>query len=133
MTGESEDPRAAQILELEERRRAALIAADIATLGRLLADDLIHIHASGNADTKLQYFALVKNMCEFMVIERPEIAIRFHGDVAIMTGPMQHTVRVKATREIRTMDAFGTQIWAPHGDTWQLVLYQATEIAPHLG
>jgi ketosteroid isomerase-like protein len=131
MTPNAEDPRVAKILKLEERRRAALIAADIPMLDRLLADDLIHIHAGGNADTKPQYFSLVKNICEFMVIERPEIAIRFHGDVAIVTGPMKHTVRVKATREIRTMEAFGTQVWAPHGDTWQQVLYQATEIAPH--
>jgi hypothetical protein len=131
MTSDVADPRAAKILELEERRRAALIAADIPALDRLLADELIHIHAGGNADTKAQYFSLVKNICEFMVIERPEIAIRFLGDVAIVTGPMKHTVRVKATKEIRNMDAFGTQVWAPHGDTWQQVLYQATEITAH--
>ena len=125
------DPRAAQILALEERRRAALIAVDLAALDGLLDDDLIHIHAGGNADTKMQYFSLVRSVCEFLVIERPEIAIRFHGDVAIMTGPMKHTVRVKATRQIRTMEAFGTQIWVPHGHSWKQVLYQATEIAPH--
>ena len=125
------DPRAAKILELEKRRRAALIAADIPALDRLLAEDVIHIHAGGNADTKTQYFALVKNICDFLAIERPEIAIRFHGDVAIVTGPMRHPVRVKATKEIRDMHAFGTQIWAPNGDSWVQVLYQATEIAPH--
>jgi len=129
MTGDVADPRAAKIIELEERRRAALIAADIPALDRLLADDLIHIHAGGSAETKAQYFAMVKNVCKFMAIERPEIAVRFHGDVAIVTGPMKQTVRVKATKEIRNRDAFGTQIWAPHGDTWRQVLYQATEIA----
>jgi hypothetical protein len=125
------DPRAAQILALEERRRAALIAADLGALDALLDNDLIHVHAGGNADDKMKYFSLVRGVCEFLVIERPEISIRFHGEVAIMTGRMKHVVRVKATREIRTMEAFGTQIWVPNGDSWKQVLYQATEIAPH--
>ena len=29
------------------------------------------------------------------------------------------------------IEAFGTQVWAPCGDTWHQVLYQATEIAGH--
>ena len=130
MTTDEEDPRVAKILELDKRRRAALVAADIPALDRVLADDLIHIHANGTVDTKMQYFSTVRTVWEFMVIERPEIAIRFHGDAAIMTGIMKHIVRAKATREIRTMDAFGTQIWAPHGDTWKQILYQETEIIP---
>ncbi len=131
MTENIGDPRAEKILALEERRRAALIAADLSALDALLDNDLIHVHAGGDADDKMQYFSLVRSVCEFMVIERPEISIRFHGDVAIMTGPMRHVVRLKATREIRTMYAFGTQIWVPHGDSWRQILYQATEIAPH--
>jgi ketosteroid isomerase-like protein len=128
---DSADTRIAQIMKLEERRQTAMIAADFATLDQLLSDDLIHVHAGGNADTKAQYFTLLKTLCAFVAIERPKIDIRFHGDVAVITGPMSHTVRIIPTGDIRKMDAFGTQIWTPHGDSWHLVLYQATEIKPH--
>ena len=131
MPTDSADARIAQIMKLEQRRQAAMIAADFVTLDQLLSDDLIHIHAGGNADTKAQYFTLLKTFCAFVAIERPTIDVRFHGDIAVVTGPMSHTVRIIPTGDIRKMDAFGTQIWAPYGDTWRLVLYQATEIKPH--
>ena len=131
MPPDTDDPRIAKIAALEAQRRAAMIAEDFATLDRLLADDLVHIHAGGNADTKQQYFTLLKDFCGFVAIERPTLNIRFLGDVAVVTGPMAHTVRIKSTGDIRKMDAFGTQIWAPHGDSWRLALYQASEIKPH--
>ncbi len=66
----SDDPRAAAIIALDEQRRAAMIAADFAALDRLLAEELIHVHAGGNADTKQQYFELIETLCEFVAIER---------------------------------------------------------------
>ena len=126
-----DDPRTAKIIALDEARRAAMIAEDFAALDRLLADDLVHVHAAGNADTKAQYLKMIADFCGFEAIERGPIDVRFYGDTAVMTGPMTHTVRIKPTGAVRTMAAFGTQVWAPHGDSWCQVLYQATEIAPH--
>jgi ketosteroid isomerase-like protein len=125
------DPRIAKIIALDEERRAAMIAEDFAVLDALLADDLVHIHAAGDADTKQQYFKLIAEFCAFVAIERGPMNVRFYGDTAVVTGPMTHTVRIKPTGAVRTMKAFGTQVWAPHGDSWRQVLYQATEIVPH--
>lgn len=127
----TDDPRIAKIIALDEQRRAAMIAEDFAALDRLLADDLVHVHAGGNADTKQQYFRLIEDVCGFVAIERGPMAVRFYGDTAVVTGAMTHRVRIKPTGVIRTMEAFGTQVWAPHGDSWRQVLYQATEIAAH--
>ena len=127
----SDDARIAEIIALDEQRRSALIVEDFATLDRLLADDLIHIHAAGNADTKQDYFKLIAEFCAFVAIQRGPMTIRFYGDAAIVTGAMTHTVRIKPTGAVRTMEAFGVQVWAPYGSSWRQVLYQATEIAPH--
>jgi ketosteroid isomerase-like protein len=127
----TDDPRIAKIIALDEQRRAAMIAEDFAALDRLLADDLVHVHAAGNADTKQQYFKLIADFCAFVAIERGPMIVRFYGDTAVVTGAMTHTVKIKPTGTIRTMDAFGTQVWAPHGDSWRQVLYQATEIGSH--
>lgn len=129
MTPPAADPRTARILELERRRCAALIAADFATLDQLLAEDLIHVHGSGTPDTKAHYFEDIRTAFEFLAIERTDARVRFHGDVAVLTGPMMHRVRVRGSGEIVVMHAFGTQIWAPAGGSWKLMLYQATPIA----
>jgi ketosteroid isomerase-like protein len=127
----TDDPRAPRIIALDEQRRAAMIAEDFVALDRLLADELIHVHAAGNADTKAQYLKMIADFCGFEAIERGPMTVRFYGDTAIVTGPMTHTVRIKPTGATRTMEAFGTQVWAPHGDSWRQVLYQATEIGSH--
>jgi ketosteroid isomerase-like protein len=127
----TDDPRTPKIIALDEERRAAMIAEDFAALDRLLADDLVHVHAAGNADTKAQYLKMIADFCGFVAIARGPTTVRFYGDTAVMTGPMSHTVRIKPTGAVRTMEAFGTQVWAPHGDSWRQVLYQATEIAAH--
>jgi ketosteroid isomerase-like protein len=127
----TDDPRAPRIIALDEQRRAAMIAEDFVALDRLLADELIHVHAAGNADTKAQYLKMIADFCGFEAIERGPMTVRFYGDTAIVTGPMTHTVRIKPTGATRTMEAFGTQVWAPHGDSWRQVLYQVTEIGSH--
>jgi len=127
----TDDPRTPKIIALDEERRAAMIAEDFAALDRLLADDLVHVHAAGNADTKAQYLKMIADFCGFVAIERGPMTVRFYGDTAVLTGPMTHTVRIKPTGAVRIMMAFGTQVWAPEGDSWRQVLYQATEIAPH--
>jgi ketosteroid isomerase-like protein len=108
-----------------------MIAEDFQALDRLLADDIIHVHAAGNADTKAQYLKMIADFCGFVKIERGPMTVRFYGDTAVMTGPMTHTVRIKPTGAVRTMMAFGTQVWAPYGESWRQVLYQATETIPH--
>jgi hypothetical protein len=37
--------------QLEGARRSAMLAADLASLDRLLADELVWVHASSNSDT----------------------------------------------------------------------------------
>ncbi len=124
-------PDTAALLHRERERQAALIAADFRALDRILADDLIHVHGGGNVDTKAQYFALMQSLFDFVAIERQGLNIQVYNDIAIMTGGMTHVVRLKADGARRSIDAFGTQIWRRSGQTWQLILYQATEIRPH--
>jgi ketosteroid isomerase-like protein len=121
-----------QLLEQEQQRQAALIAGDFVALDRILADDLIHVHGGGNVDSKAQYLELLKTLFVFVAIERRNPDIRFLGDTALMTGEMTQTVRLNATGEVKTIRAFGTQVWARRGGEWRQVLYQATEIAAPL-
>ena len=55
----------------------------------------------------------------FVAIERRNPDIRFLGDAALMTGEMTQTVRLNATGEVKTISAFGTQVWARRGGEWR--------------
>jgi ketosteroid isomerase-like protein len=119
---------ASEILKLDEERRAALIAGDFATLDRLLADDLVHVHGTGLPDGKAHYFQDLRETFEFVEITRGKTDVRFYGDAAILTGPMVHKVRLKSTGDIVTMAAFGIQIWERRTGGWKQVFYQATPV-----
>jgi len=45
------------IRRLEDERGRALLAADWDTLDRLIAEDLVHIHANGAIEDRGAYFA----------------------------------------------------------------------------
>jgi ketosteroid isomerase-like protein len=120
--------RAAEILALDEQRRAALIAGDFATLDRLLADDLVHVHGTGLPDCKAHYLQDLRETFEFVAISRGETQVRVYGDAAIVTGPMLHKVRLKTDGKLVEMAAYGTQIWERRSDGWKLVFYQATPV-----
>ena len=131
MPADEPDPRVAQVIAREKARQMALIAADFRALDQILADDLIHVHGGGNVDSKAQYFDLLKTLFTFTAIERAAPDIRFLGDAALMTGEMTQTVRLTVSGEVKTIRAFGTQIWAMRGGEWRQMLYQATEIVPY--
>jgi len=122
------DPRAAEILRLDEARRAALIAGDLATLDRLLADDLVHVHGTGLPDGKAHYFQDLRETFEFVEIRRGETEVRLYGEAAVVTGPMVHKVRLRADGSMVEMAAYGIQIWECRAPGWQLVFYQATPV-----
>jgi hypothetical protein len=48
MPARSDDAEIGAVLATEDRRRAALVELDLATLDHLFADDLVHIHGPGS-------------------------------------------------------------------------------------
>ena len=124
------DPRTAEILAVDAQRRAALIACDLPVLDRLFADDMIHIHSTGYAGGKAAYLHDLQTIFEFIEIDRHDLEVRFLGDVALLTGPMTHRVRLRSNGDIVIVDAFGSQIWVPCEGGWKQVFYQATVVKP---
>src|ERR1700712_4583451 len=92
-----------QLLELEKRRCRALLAVDVVTLDELFDDALIHIHAPGVVQNKLQLLEHVSTRQAYLSIERGELTIRLVGDIAIVTGPIVNRLR-SANGQERTLD-----------------------------
>jgi hypothetical protein len=117
-----------EIKRLEELRTQALVNADWAALSGLLGDDLVHIHANGQIDDKAKYLEGVSSKLEFIKIERPSLDVRIYGDLAIATGLLNQTVRVKASGATIDMRAATTQAWICRDDRWLQISFQATRL-----
>jgi ketosteroid isomerase-like protein len=116
----------AQLLAVEDRRREALIAGDLAALDELFDDSLVHIHAPGLTHSKAQLLEHVATRQAYLEITRGELNIRLVGDVAIMTGPLVNRLRTADGGE-RTLGGVVTQVLRRDGaGGWRFVSFQMT-------
>lgn len=122
------DQTIAALRELEAERSRLLVAGDHDAVAALLADDLVHIHATGQIDDKAAYLDGIRTKLEFVKIERPQLDVRVYGSVAVSTGIFEQTVRVKGPGVVVDMKAAFTHVWRREGDRWLMISFQATKI-----
>lgn len=118
---------AATIIELDRTRMQAMADRDIATLQRLLADDLIYCHSNARLDTKQ---SLIGNMQSgatvYSSVVPADVKAQEFGDVVVLTGTAQ--IRVSSNG---TPNAFGvrfTDVYARRNGNWQMVTWQSTRL-----
>jgi hypothetical protein len=117
------------VLAAECARCAAILQRDFDRLASLLGDELVHIHAVGEVDSKASYLARLKDQLEVTSIERGEIGIRFYGEIALATGPLQNHVRRRGSDDPgQAGESFVTQLWHWRNGGWIAVSYHATRI-----
>lgn len=116
----------AQIINVEERLRQAMLASDVKTLDELLAPDIIITSHLGELLTKQDDLAAHQSgIFRIQQLEPSEQQIQIHGEVAIVA------VRMQITGSYEGNPANGnfryTRVWAqsPSG-AWQIV-------AAHIG
>lgn len=116
------------ITRLENARCHALVEGDLSALGNLVDDQLVHIHATGQVDDKAAYLRLVEGAIRFLRVERQEMQVQVHADVAVATGRLMQSIEFRATGERREMDVITTQVWLRRDDIWRQISFQATNL-----
>ena len=116
------------IVRLENERCRALVARDLDALKRLVADDLVHVHANGKADDHDAYLHTVEEQIDFLSAERKHLDVRVYGDIAIATGKLEQVVQLRATAERIPMAITTTQVWRRGDEGWKQVSFQATNV-----
>jgi ketosteroid isomerase-like protein len=112
-----------QIEELQEDGRRAFLAADVAWLSEMFADDLIvhsPIHLIHDKKTVLDLLGrgLIRHTSAVEHVE----AIERRGDLVVVMG--WDTVTGPPTGA--TVHRRFTNVWRAHGSSWQLAVRQAT-------
>jgi ketosteroid isomerase-like protein len=118
-----------EIVALEARIRAAQLKADVATLERLIADDLLFTGPDGRLGTKAQDLeAHGSGAVRFLVHEPEELRVRRVGeDVAVSALRARLEVEVGGT-VVRGIYRY-TRVWAREGGaSWRVVGGHVSEV-----
>ena len=131
MSGDVTNSGAADAIEsvkaLEERRKAATVAADLVALDEILADDLVWTHASGNSDSKSEWMAKVGGgKVKYHAFSFDEARYRAYEGAVVMNG--RGSTSVYHHGGIDTFRMSVTAVYAKSGPSWQLVAMQVTRI-----
>ena len=115
---------AREILELDVRRVAAMVARDTATLEPLLAEDLTYTHSGGYTDTKASFVAFIRNQGNYEAVEFLEARPTVLSSGAVL---MRGTARIKLTG-IPAYEVIFSDLWTREAGGWQLRLWHATRV-----
>ena len=116
------------ILALEDKRYAAMIARDEAALAACFSDDLLYVHSSGLVDTKTSYLAAIKaGKFRYRKCDRFEEKVRFYGDTALVTGRAVFEAEVEGAP--RTLRLRYLNVWTNTAAGWKFVGWQSCPLA----
>ena len=128
MASDQNTPVEQEIQALDMSWGQAAAKADGTVLGKLLADDLYHVHASGNIETKATYIdSLVSGKRKHEPIVPQEVKVRVYGDTAVSTGKFK-MVAYKEGMPKPMVDQINVyvHVWRKTPTGWQLAVHQAT-------
>ena len=116
------------VIERAERDYGkALAAADIATLDKLISNDLLYTHSGGNTDTKISYLDSLKSGNQrYVMFEYQSLDVKPYGDTALVFG----VVHVKSVTKGAASESHLRiiHVWVKQGGSWKLVAHQSTKL-----
>lgn len=116
------------ILEMEQRRCAAMLSNDTRMLEQLLDTRLRFHHATGAVDDKPAYLTKIAagRIAYVSISWTEELVTELGKDAAVLTGRMATNVRVDGTE--KHLDNRVCEVWSAQSGTWKLVVFQSTPV-----
>lgn len=120
-----------QILAVEKDRYSAMTKADLPALEKLLTNDLVYTHSTGNIQTKSAFLDdLNSGKMRYRKVETRTPIVRLYGDMAIVNGAGDFDVTLEG-RELQARLAF-TAVYVLKGEDanrrWQLTSWHSSAI-----
>ena len=116
-----------KVIELDKQRMTAMAQKDIATLNRVLSDDLVYTHSSARLDTKQ---TLIGNMesggTVYTAVEPSDVKAQDLGDTVVLTGACR--ISVMSQGRPNSFSVRFTDVYANKGGQWQMVAWQSTRL-----
>ncbi|MEA2740332.1 MAG: hypothetical protein QOH05_3639 [Acetobacteraceae bacterium] len=118
---------AQKIIELDRQRMTAMAEKDIATLNKIIADDLIYTHSSARLDTKKSLIeAMQTGATVYTGVEPSEVVAQDLGDTVVLTGVA--AISVNSGGKPNSFRVRFVDVYANRGGNWQMVTWQSTRL-----
>jgi ketosteroid isomerase-like protein len=115
------------IIELDRQRMTAMAKQDVATLNKILADDLIYTHSSARLDTKQSLIgAMQSGATVYTAVEPSDVVAQDLGDVVVLTGVA--AISVNSGGKPNSFRVRFTDVYASKAGQWQMVTWQSTRL-----
>lgn len=113
-----------EILQLEDKRFAAMVARDFATLEKLVHEDLLYTHSSGLTDTKASWLESMKSgKTKYKSAATTERQVRFFGDVALVRG--KAAIEAEINGQPRSLRLLFLNAWVRTPQGWRFCAWQS--------
>jgi ketosteroid isomerase-like protein len=118
---------AQKIIELDRQRMSAMAKKDVASLTKILADDLIYTHSSARMDTKQSLIgAMESGATVYTSVEPSDVVAQDLGDAVVLTGVA--AISVNSGGNPNSFRVRFTDVYANKGGQWQMVTWQSTKL-----
>lgn len=115
------------IIELDRQRMQAMGGKDIATLNKLIADDLIYCHSNARIDSKQSLIgAMESGATVYTSVEPSEVKAQDLGDAVVLTGIAR--ISVVSNGKPNSFGVRFVDVYANRGGNWQMVTWQSTRL-----
>ena len=115
------------IKALDAERMGAMVAGDLDTLGRILADDMSYVHTSAAIDTKSSIIEAISNgRLDYQKMAARNVNVRDYGDTAVVRG--EADVEVTSGGNDLTFSLEFTEVYVNGDAGWQMVAWQSTRL-----
>jgi ketosteroid isomerase-like protein len=113
-----------EIDRLEDERYGAMRLRDLATLDRLLHEDLLFVHSSGFTDTKSSYLAGLRDgRFGYLRLQREDQLTRVCGPVALVFNRVRLSAQIRGI--LMEADSRDLAVWLRTDDAWRLIAHQS--------
>jgi ketosteroid isomerase-like protein len=118
-----------EIQELERLRFRAMERVDVATLNRILSDDLVYTHANGWQQTKAELIGVLgSGDFKYESITPSDIRVRIYNETAVVTG--RASMKIRSEGGEQTFKLCYLDIYVKQDGRWQMVAWQSSRLAP---
>jgi ketosteroid isomerase-like protein len=112
------------ILAIEDRRVAAMLAKDFAALEGMLHEQLLYTHSSGITDTKASWLDSMKSgNVKYKSASYTDRKLRVLNDVALING--KANIEAEINGKDRTLKLLFLNAWAKTPQGWKFVAWQS--------
>jgi ketosteroid isomerase-like protein len=116
-----------KVIDLDRQRMTAMAHNDVATLTRLLSDDLVYTHSSARLDTKQSLIgAMESGVTVYTAVEPSDVKAQDLGDTVVLTGSCR--ISVMSQGRPNSFSVRFTDVYVNKGGQWQMVAWQSTRL-----